>query len=343
MMEETGTLAWSNGHEVSAMSSALAAFEAERPALFGVAYRMLGSASEAEDILQEAWLRWQATDASSIRSPHSFLVTMVTRLALDQLRSARARREQYVGPWLPEPVAITSSGRDDPETAAETFESISLAFLVVLERLAPIERAVFLLHDVFDYGYPEIAEIVGKSETACRQVLSRARRRVAEGRPRFAANNEARRRLTERFVRVAEEGDVASMVDLLTEDITVYTDGGGKVAAALNPLHGRDAILRFWLHFSEQYDITLRSGEVNGGPGVYMYLDGRLDSVFVLEGDGERIHEVYVVRNPDKLAAIRRELEPGGLEQPRGDARARHVAVAEGAGDGAVGQDGPFE
>jgi RNA polymerase sigma-70 factor, ECF subfamily len=277
------------------VSVSLAAFEAERGRLFAIAYRMLGSAAEAEDVVQEAWLRAQS--AGAVDSPRAWLATVVTRLCVDQLKSARARREQYVGPWLPEPVAT-----DEHETDRE---SISLAFLVLLERLSPVERAVYLLHEVFDYSHAETAAIVGKDEAAARQIFHRAREHVVAGRPRFARSREEHARLVGEFVAAVGRGDVAGLAALLAEEATAWTDSGGKARAARKPVRGADAVSRFFVGLVRKgnaaaFDVSM--GDVNGWPALLLHQHGTLVQVVTFETDGERIHGVRVVLNPDKLA-----------------------------------------
>jgi RNA polymerase sigma-70 factor (TIGR02957 family) len=277
-----------------------------RPFAFSIAYRMLGSVSEAEDVTQEALLRVHQSLQSGqrIASPRAFVATVTTRLAIDELRSARVRREQYVGEWLPEP--IITDGQDDPAKHAETADSLSLAMLVLLESLSPEQRAVLLLHDVFDYPYPEIAGIVGKSEDNVRQLASRARRYVGERRPRFRTTREQREELTHRFFEAAEQGDLAGLEALLAHDVELTGDGGGKAPALARTLHGRNRVARALVNWFRRADrlpgLSIRLVEVNGDPGA-LYLDdqGRLISVLALDiADGE-IRGIRGVVNPDKL------------------------------------------
>jgi RNA polymerase sigma-70 factor (ECF subfamily) len=288
-------------------------FEEQRPLLFGVAYRMLGSATEAEDIVQEAYLRSRAADLSAVRSLRAYLTTIVTRLCLDQLKSAHARREQYIGPWLPEPIAVTTAATamSSPERVIQAQESISFAFLVLLERLAPIERAVFLLREVFDYGYDEVANMVGKSQSACRQIFHRARQRLDEARPRYEADREVRRKLTERFIAAATSGDMQGLVSLLATDITVWNDGGGKVAAALNLIRGVQPAARLIMalaanpaYIAYEYASTDFT-DVNGEPAAILRNpEGGVTNVITFEVVDGRIQQLFVIRNPDKLAHI---------------------------------------
>jgi RNA polymerase sigma-70 factor (ECF subfamily) len=280
-----------------------------RPVAFGIAYRMLGSVSEAEDVVQDALLRVHRTlDAGEqIASPRAFVATVTTRLAINELRSARARREQYVGEWLPEP--IVTDGEDDPARHAEMADSLSLAMLVLLESLSPEQRAVFVLHDVFDYGYPEIAEIVGKSEANVRQLASRARRRVDERRPRFQTTREQRDELARRFFAAAQQGDLASLEALLAHDVELAGDGGGKAPALARSLRGRDRVARTvinWFRLAARApEASLRPVTVNGGPGA-LFLDGegRVLSVMALEIDDGRIASIGSIVNPDKLTHL---------------------------------------
>src|SRR5215203_2734453 len=269
-----------------------------RPVSFAIAYRMLGSVSEAEDVVQEALLRVdQALQAGEqIASPRAFVATVTTRLAINVLRSARVRRERYFGEWLPEP--IITDGDDDPARHAETADSLSLAMLVLLESLSPEQRAVLLLHDMFDYGYPEVAAIVGKSEDNARQLATRARRRVQERRPRFQTTREQRDELAERFFQATEQGDLAGLEALLAHDVELTADGGGKVPALARSLHGLRHVARF-------PGVSLRPVEVNGGPGV-LFLDAqqRLIGVLALDIAGTQITSISSIVNPDKLTHL---------------------------------------
>ncbi|MFN8218428.1 MAG: RNA polymerase sigma-70 factor [Solirubrobacterales bacterium] len=284
-----------------------------RPTSFAIAYRMLGSVSEAEDVVQEALVRvHQALEGGEeIASPHAFVATITTRLAINELHSARARRERYVGEWLPEP--ILTDGRDDPAAHAETADSLSVAMLVLLESLSPEQRAVLLLRDVFDYPYAEIAAIVGKSEDNVRQLATRARRHVEEGRPRFQTTPEHRDELARRFLAASERGDLAGLEALLASDVQMTGDGGGKVPALARTLQGRSRVARtlvVWARNVERIPgATLRLAEVNGGPGG-MLLDGegRLLSVWALDVAAGQIAGIHSVVNPDKL----RHLGPVG-------------------------------
>ncbi len=284
-------------------------FEQLRRASFAIAYRMLGSVSEAEDVVQEALLRVHRAieGGEQIASPRAYIATVTTRLAINELRSARARREQYVGEWLPEP--ILTDGVDDPAQHAEVADSLSLAMLVLLESLSPEQRAALLLHDVFDYGYPEIAEIIGKSEENVRQLASRARRHVEQRRPRFQTSRQQREELTQRFLAAVQQGDLTGLEALLAHDVVLTGDGGGKVPALARSLRGRNRVARMlltWMRIgSRSPAFTLRPAEVNGGPGLTA-VDGqqRLVSVCSLEIAGGEIRSISSIVNPDKLAHL---------------------------------------
>jgi RNA polymerase sigma-70 factor (ECF subfamily) len=291
------------------MTGGAESFESLRPTLLSIAYRMLGSVSEAEDVVQEAYLRQQRALArgDEIDSPRAFLSAVVTRLSIDELRSARARREVYVGEWLPEPV-LTDAGDTamlDPADLAEQADSLSLAFLVLLEELTPVERAVFLLHDVFAYGYDEIADTVGKSEQNCRQLASRARRRIEEQRPRFEASREEKKRLAGRFFAAVRDGDMDAFVEMLAADVAVYGDGGGKAPALPRPIFGRDRVSHVfagWLRVMRELGLTLQPHEVNGQPGALMLdPEGRIFNALSLDIADGKVQTIRSVSNPDKL------------------------------------------
>ena len=274
---------------------------------------MLGSASDAEDVLQDAWVRYAAADASTIRSPQAFATTIVTRLCLDRLKSARATREQYVGPWLPEPVLTREM--DSPEATLERAESVTLAFLVLLEKLSPEERAVFLLKDVFDYDHAEIVEILGISSANSRQLLHRARTALAQGRPRRAGTPESRRAMAERFAQAFATGDAAALASMLASDAGMWADGGGKATAARRPLLGREAIVNFLVGIHRIgeasgliRDASLVIEDVNSEPALILRVGARLESIFVLSVEDDAITGIRVVRNPDKLVRIDRSL-----------------------------------
>jgi RNA polymerase sigma-70 factor (ECF subfamily) len=276
-------------------------FDEHRPLLFSIAYRMLGSVMDAEDVVQDAFLRWQGAPDAEIESPKAYLSTIVTRLCLDHLRSARVQREQYVGPWLPEPL-VTEEAPDVAETSA-LHESLSMAFLVLLESLTPLERAVFLLHDVFAYDYAEIARIVGKSEANCRQLGHRARDYVAARRPRFDPSVEQQERLTRQFLQACTTGDLPTLVATLADDITLWSDGGGKVRAAPRPIHGADAVGRFVLGILRKAppELETRPARVNGQPGLVSYVDGEPIGVLLFDIADDLIRALRLVVNPDKL------------------------------------------
>ncbi len=280
-------------------------FETLRPRLFGIAYRMLGMRADAEDVVQEAWLRWQAADTAGLQSAEAWLVTVTTRLAIDRLRAAKAEREAYVGWWLPEP--LVDLNRQTPEAAAELASDLSVAFLHLLERLAPDERAAFLLRQVFDYDYPEIAAILGKTEAAVRQTVHRAGERVRAGRPRFEVPTETHLRLLEKFVLAARNGERSAIRALLDENAQAFGDGGGKVPSVPGGLHGADRVTNlYWAHALKYGPrLVYRIASINGEPGLLRYIDGQLESVQAVVTDGARIVSIYVVRNPDKLANIR--------------------------------------
>ena len=300
-----------------------------RPQLFGVAYRMLGSATEAEDVVQEAYLRWIGVPDDEVSSPRAYLTSVVVRLCVDQLRSARARRESYVGPWLPEPLLIddvaASAPAPDPSAAAELADSVSLAFLVLLEELTPEERAAFLLREVFGYGYPEVAAMLGKSEPACRQLVSRGRRHVAERRTRFDADKQRSRELTHRFLTACATGDLDGLLSTLAEDVVVWTDGGGKAQAALRPIHGADKAARFLLGISAKgaAGATVQEVPINGQPGAVLLVDGSVAAALATDVADGLITGVRIIANPDKLAALQRSLaadaaRPDAVEESRG-------------------------
>jgi RNA polymerase sigma-70 factor (TIGR02957 family) len=292
-----------------------------RPVSFAIAYRMLGSVSEAEDVVQEALLRvHQALDAGEhLASPRAFVATVTTRRAINELRSARARRERYVGEWLPEP--IITDGRDDPARQAEMADSLSVAMLVVLESLSPEQRAVLLLHDVFDYPFSEIAVIVDKSEGNVRQLATRARRHIEQRRPRFQTTREQRAELARRFFRAAEQGDLAGLEALLASDVELTGDGGGKAPALARTLRGRSRVARMLINavVARLPEVSVRRAEVNGGPGA-LYLDAqeRLVAVVALEIAGDQITSINSVVNPDKLKHLGPVGDLGSLVTPPG-------------------------
>lgn len=282
-------------------------FEEFRSLLFAMAYRMLGSAMEAEDIVQEAYLRYRATPPESIRALKSFLTTVVHHLCLDHLKSARVQRESYVGPWLPEPVITSDGAPHAPLSHIAGRESISMAFLVLLESLSPLERAVFLLREVFDYEYAEIAQITGRGEAACRQLFSRAKKHVREQRPRFPASPEAHREIVGRFMEAFAAGDMDGLTELLAEDVTVWADGGGKVAGSARlPIQGRDKVTRAVIALMSHApgDTTVEMIEANGLPALLLRIKGQIAAVLTMDVANGLIRAVRSVSNPDKLAHL---------------------------------------
>ncbi len=282
-------------------------FRELRAVMFSIAYRMVGSVSEAEDIVQEAFIRFQGvSDRVEITSPRAYLSTVTTRLAIDYLRSARARRETYVGPWIPEPLlteVVPEAGHD-----ADAVDSLSLAFLVLLENLSPLERAVFLLRDVFDYGYGDISEIVERSEDNCRQLAVRARKRLEERRPRFESSRPQRDELARRFFAACREGDTEALVDLLAAEVIFYGDGGGKGRGLPQPVHGVTRVSRLLQGFFVRYrqiDADMRFAQVNGQPGALFFdSEGRLINVFALDVADGLVQTVRSIINPDKLGHL---------------------------------------
>ncbi|MFJ6387835.1 RNA polymerase sigma-70 factor [Streptomyces sp. NPDC091972] len=282
-------------------------FEAHRPVLLGVAYRMLGRVADAEDVVQEAWLRWSAADRSEVREPRAYLVRVTTRLAIDRLRQVKARGETYVGPWLPEPY-VTDFGDTVPDTAEQAVlaDSVSLAVLVVMESLSPLERAVFVLREAFGYPYADIAAMLDRAEPAVRQLAGRARRHVDERRPRYDVDPVRRRDLTERFLAAAGGGDLEALMALLAPDVRLVGDSGGKSKAPLRVLESADHVGRFIAGVAGKGlpDLTWRFLEINGGPAVLVLSGGKPDSVFQVDVLDGRIQSVYIIRNPDKLHAL---------------------------------------
>ncbi|MFE7859374.1 RNA polymerase sigma-70 factor [Streptomyces sp. NPDC057403] len=280
-------------------------FQELRPLLFSIAYRILGSVSEAEDAVQEAWLRFEGAPAEP-RSVKAYLSATVTRISIDVLRSARVRREQYVGPWFPEP--LLADPYEDPARAAELADSVSTAALLLLERLSPLERAVFVLREVFDFGYPDIASAVGRSEAACRQLVVRARRHMADGRPRFDADRKERQELADRFFDALREGDVAGLRDLLAADVSMVGDGGGKAPQLARAVMGADNVARLLasvLPRMASIDVSFEPHELNGQPGaVFRDRDGRVLHTLALDVLDGQIQTIRLVVNPDKLTHL---------------------------------------
>jgi RNA polymerase sigma-70 factor (ECF subfamily) len=291
----------------------LQAFEEQRPRLFAIAYRLLGSASEAEDAVQDTFLRWHAADLQTLRSPGAWLTKVLTNLCLTRLTSARARRETYPGPWLPEPV-LTAQSALGPLDRAEQRESVSLAFLLLLERLTPPQRAVFVLREAFDYSHREIAEILDLTETNCQQLYRRARQRVAEDLPRFPQRSRVSReqghRIAEEFLAAARTGDLTALESLLAADVVAWADGGGKVTAARRPVHGAPRVARYlggWMSRGGP-GVRVVVTDVNGQPGILGVLDGRLLVAVLLDVVDGRVAAVYSVANPDKLTFLAGQL-----------------------------------
>jgi RNA polymerase sigma-70 factor (ECF subfamily) len=279
-------------------------FELHRARLRGIAYRMLGSRAEADDMVQEAWLRWERAAQADIRAPEAWLVTATTRLCIDRLRQLRAERLTYVGPWLPEPLAIETAPPADRST--ELASDLSVAFLAVLERLAPEERAAFLLHEMFESGYDEIAQILGKSEPACRQLVSRARRRVREDKPRVHVNPEARANLLRQLAQAIETQDSGVLLAVLSKDTTWTSDGGGKTKAAKKVVSGAEHVARFALGVFRRNlaRVTFVPVNVNDEAGLAALFDGRLLSIITIRTDGKKILGVYSILNPDKIGGL---------------------------------------
>jgi RNA polymerase sigma-70 factor, ECF subfamily len=289
-----------------------ATFEPHRRRLLGLAYRMLGSMAEAEDAVQDAYLRWHAADRTAIAEPKAFLMTITTRLCLDVLKSARVKREEYVGPWLPEPV--TDTGSLAPDTQTELAEDLSVALLLALERLSPLERAAFLLHDVFDYSFSEVAAALERSDASCRQLAARARAHVRESRPRgvvpkTAHDDDRHMELLSAFMSASRSGDMDALMRLLASDARLVSDGGGKATAALNIIGGAKRVAAFMAGvvrkgWSDAYDV--RSARLNGLPGLLLVGPDGLVQTTAFEFDGDVITAIYVVRNPDKLGHLAR-------------------------------------
>jgi RNA polymerase sigma factor (sigma-70 family) len=295
---------------------AIRVFEEHRDLLMAVAYRLLGSITDAEDVVQEAWLRWTNARISEVADPRAFLMRLTTRLAIDRLRRVRARRESYVGPWLPEPLL---TDRDVAEEA-EMAESVSMAMLIVLETLSPLERAVFVLREAFAMPYAEIAEILGRSEVALRQLARRARDHVRERRPRFDTDQTTRQRVTEHFLEATTNGDLDALIEVLAPGVRLVTDGGGRVLAARRPIQGADKVARFLLSVSTDERVAkfleavtteplpdllrARIAWVNGGPGIVVTYEGISVMTVVLDVADGVVQTIYLVMNPDKLSGI---------------------------------------
>ncbi len=286
------------------MSHSDPTFEEFRPALARLAYRMLGSQSDADDVMQEAYLRWTKSGRATVTSPRGYLHSIVTHLCIDQRKVIEERKQTYIGPWLPEPIVETShAGFHDRMEAAE---SVSMALLLILESLSPTERAAYLLRQIFDYPYEEIAEILGKPEPSCRQLVSRAEARVLERRPRFEADPAVVERLTDAFIQACSTGELDGLVRLLAADAVLYSDGGGKAAAALAPIRGADRIARFFVGILKKAPpgLEIRRVLVNGQPGLMVLAQGEIVNLLTFDVVDDRIATCFVVRNPDKLARV---------------------------------------
>src|SRR5258708_2634997 len=292
-------------HESLPGGSRVESFETYRPYLFSIAYRMLGGAMDAEDMVQETYIRYQTASPQAIHSLKAYLTTILVRLCMDQLQLARRKRELYVGPWLPEPILTEEMPEAaNPETRVETEESISLAFLVLLEKLQPLERVVLLLREVFEYEFAEIADILEKTETACRRSFSRAKQHLVERRPRFPQAPETHRQLLTSFLAAVQSGEMTTLTDLLSENVTLWADGGGKIKqAALRPIRGRDAVARFSLgtkrFWPENYRAELR--EVNGQAALIIRAGGQVFSVLTMDVEQGQIQAIRIIPNPTNL------------------------------------------
>jgi RNA polymerase sigma-70 factor (ECF subfamily) len=284
----------------------LMAFDQYRDLLFSIGYRMLGSVADAEDMLQETFVKWQQTPTGEdIRSPRAYLVTIISRLCINHLQSARVQREEYVGQWLPEP--LVTGPENLPLDILRADESLSVAFLLLLERLTPVERAVFLLREIFDYEYSEIAAALGQTEVNCRQILRRARQHIAEERPRFRASALERNALLERFLQATRSGDLEGLVALLSTDVVLHSDGGGKGPAAPNLIHGADRVARAILGGLKKQlpqNLVRRMAQINGAPGVVSYFNGQPFSVLTFDDSEGRIQALYIMTNPEKLSHL---------------------------------------
>jgi RNA polymerase sigma-70 factor (ECF subfamily) len=284
-------------------------FETYRTYLFAIAYRMLGSAMDAEDMVQETWVRYQSAPPETISSLKAFLTTIISRLCVDQLHLARRTREQYLGPWLPEPIITADNLQvSGPEERVDMEESISMAFLLLLEQLQPVERAVFLLHEVFEYNYTEIASFLGKSEVACRQWFSRAKKHLGDHRPRFQASPDTQKQLLTGFLQAIQTGEMPPLMSMLADDVTMWTDGGGKVTgAATRPITGREAVARFSLTASKRFlpeGARVELAQVNGQPGLIIRVTDRAYRVMTIEVEARQIRAIRIIANPEKLARV---------------------------------------
>ena len=283
----------------------LGTFNQYRGLLFSVAYRMLGSVADAEDMVQETFIRWQGAASEEVRSPRAFLVTVITRLSINQLQSARVRREEYVGEWLPEPLVTGPEG--DPLGALKLDESLSMAFLLLLERLTPMERAVFLLREVFEYEYAEIAGVLGQNEANCRQILRRARQHVGDIRRRFDASAREHNDLLKRFIQATRSGELQSLVELLSSDVVLHTDGGGKAVALANEVRGAEKVagtIIERMRTTLPKNLVARITRINGKPGLVSYLNGKPFSALTVDFRDGLAQAIYVVTNPEKLSRL---------------------------------------
>ncbi|SFM32090.1 RNA polymerase sigma-70 factor [Variovorax sp. OV329] len=287
------------------MDAATQTFDRLRPRLMGIAYRMLGSVAEAEEVVQDAWLRWHESATDALQSAEAWLVSVVTRLSIDRLRAAKVRREHYVGTWLPEP--LVSDSPDSPEQLLERADNLSVAFLALMERLTPEARAAFLLREVFDAEYDEVARVLVKSEAACRQLVHRAKEQLRDERPRFPVDRATHERLLQSFAQAAMKGDLKEIKALLSEQVELVGDGGGKVPNFGKVLRGRDRLAHLYYAVARRAEGSLQMvlAEVNGVPGLLRYVDGVLESVQSFETDGQRILRIHSQRNPDKLLHVR--------------------------------------
>ncbi|HEY9132802.1 MAG TPA: RNA polymerase sigma factor SigJ [Dyella sp.] len=287
------------------MDPQTALFQQHRPRLFGLAYRMLGTPGDAEDVLHDAWLRWNDQNSDALDDPEAWLVTVTTRLALDRLRRAKTERAHHVGPWLPEPLV---ADEEEPPMQAERGQSLQISFLLLLERLSAEERAAFLLHDVFDYSHAEAATMLGITEEACRQRAHRAKQRLREGRPRFTYAPDIQQRLLEKFMQAMQQPTPDVLKSLFADDITVISDGGGRVTATLRPLHGSERVLRLYSQVALRYrsmEAVHRMQWLNGAPALLTWVDGELATVMWIETDGDRIVAIHSLRDPLKLARLK--------------------------------------
>lgn len=288
------------------MTKHLKTFTDHRPRLFGIAYRMLASRAEAEDIIQNTYLRWHAlsdTEIQAIREPQAWLVTVCSRLCVDRLRLLKRERENYEGPWLPEPMIEVDE--QTPELLAELSSDVSMAFLTLLERLGAEERAAFLLHQVFEVDYPDVAAMLDKTAAACRQLVHRAKERVQQDRPRFEVSREHHHRLLQRFTLAAQSGDLKELSALFADDAQMIGDGGGKIASVNRILRGADRIARLYHVIARNFAQRMQfvEAQINGEPGLLRFIDGKLDATFSIVSDGEKILDLYTIRNPEKLQA----------------------------------------